>query len=364
MSTCRARPLEFEAGDSFELPAVGGRALPRRVFTEIFYDTAGGRLGLAGFALRRRIENGKGLWRLSVVCDGVPTLDVETPGGPVGPPEKLRELVSAASAGFELAPVLRTRTHATGLRVKAGSRSLAKITVASITLLDGQRTTGSFSEIELEQLAATRKELARLESALRKSGAKRTNGAGPLEQALAREPQPELPLPSTSLEQLRPYLREQYARMLAHDPGVRVGKQPRGPASAARCNAAAALGAEDGRADPRSGLGGRDAERARLARRGAGPGARPRRPDPVPARGGRAPGSGRPQGSGAAVQEAHRFARRRSESVSSRRCGASATSRCWPRSKLPPPGRRRAEPARCGPRSRTSSRGCGRRCDR
>jgi CHAD domain-containing protein len=47
-----------------------------------------------------------------------------------------------------------------------------------------------------------------------------------LEQALAREPQPEIPLPSTSLEQLRPYLREQYARMLAHDPGVRVGNDP------------------------------------------------------------------------------------------------------------------------------------------
>ena len=205
------KTLQFEAGDSFELPAVDGRALPRRVFTEIFYDTAGGRLGLAGFVLRRQIENGKGLWRLSVACDGVPTLDVETPGGPAGPPDELRELVSAASAGFELAPVLRARTHATGLRVEAGSRSLAKISVASITLLDGQRTTGSFSEIELEQLAATRKELARLESALRKSGAERTNGAGPLEQALVREPQPELPLPSTSLEQLRPYLREQYA---------------------------------------------------------------------------------------------------------------------------------------------------------
>lgn len=220
------KTLQFEAGDSFELPAVGGRALPRRDFTETFYDTAGGRLGLAGFVLRRRIENGKGLWRLSVVCEGVPTLDVEAPGGPAGPPEELRELVSAASAGFEFAPVLRTRTHATGLRVKAGSRSLAKIRVASIALLDGQRTTGSFSEIELEQLAATRKELARLESVLRKSGAKRTNGAGPLEKALAREPQPELPLPSTSLERLRPYLREQYARMLAHDPGVRVGSDP------------------------------------------------------------------------------------------------------------------------------------------
>jgi CHAD domain-containing protein len=220
------KTVHFEAGDPFELPALGGRALPRRDFTETFYDTAGGRLGLAGFVLRRRIENGKGLWRLTVVCDGVSTLDVEAPGGPVGPPEELRELVSAASAGFELAPVLKARTHATGLRVKAGSRSLAKVSVASIALLDGQRATDSFSEIQLEQLAATRKELERLESALLDSGAKRTNGAGPLEQALAREPQPELPLPSSSLEQLRPYLREQYARMLAHDPGVRVGNDP------------------------------------------------------------------------------------------------------------------------------------------
>jgi CHAD domain-containing protein len=134
--------------------------------------------------------------------------------------------VSAASAGFELEPVLRARTQMSGLRVKAGSRSLAKISVASIALLDGQRATESFSEIELEQLAATRKELERLESALLASGAEPTNGAGPLEQALEREPQPELPLPSTELEQLRSYFRLQYARMLAHDPGVRVGNDP------------------------------------------------------------------------------------------------------------------------------------------
>jgi CHAD domain-containing protein len=218
--------LQYEAGGPFELPALRGRALPRREFRETFYDTAGGRLGLAGFVLRRRIENGKGIWRLSVVSDGTPTLDIEAPGGPAGPPEALRELVSAASAGFELAPVLRVRTHAGGLRVKSGSRSLAKISVASIALLDGQRTTDSFSEIELEQLAATRKELARLESALEKAGATRMNGAGPLEQALAREPRPELPLPSSELETLRPYIRLQYARMLAHDPGVRVGSDP------------------------------------------------------------------------------------------------------------------------------------------
>lgn len=216
----------FEAGDTFELPPLRGRGLPRRVFTETYHDTAGGRLARAGFVLRRRVENGKGVWRLSVVSDGTPTLEVEAPGGPAGPPEELRELVSAASAGFELVPTGRVRTRSTGLRVKDGSRSLARITVASIALLDGQRTTGSFHEIEVEPLAAGRKELGSIESSLRMAGAKRTNGAGPLEHALAREPQPDLPLPTSSLELMRAYLRDQYARLLAHDPGVRVGNDP------------------------------------------------------------------------------------------------------------------------------------------
>jgi hypothetical protein len=39
--------VRFEAKDPFELPALRGRALPRRDFTETLYDTAGGRLGRA-----------------------------------------------------------------------------------------------------------------------------------------------------------------------------------------------------------------------------------------------------------------------------------------------------------------------------
>ena len=169
--------------------------------------------------------------------------------------------------------MLRARTHATGLRVKAGSRSLAKISVASITLLDGQRTTGSFSEIELERLAATRKELARLESALRKSGAKPTNGAGPYGAGLVREPQPELPLPSTSLEQLRPYLRGAVRTDARPRSGRSGRKNPEDLHQMRVATRRLRSGAEHRRADPRPGLGDRDAERARLARRGAGPGA-------------------------------------------------------------------------------------------
>jgi inorganic triphosphatase YgiF len=88
-----------------------------------------------------------------------------------------------------------------------------------------QRATASFNEIELEQLSATGKVVARLESALLASGAEPTNGAGPLEEALARE----RTRAAAAVDRARaaPLLsREQYAQMLAHDPGVRVGDDP------------------------------------------------------------------------------------------------------------------------------------------
>ena len=173
------KTVELEAGEEFKLPPLDGRLLAPRVYTETFYDTARGRLEQAGFTLSRRLENGQGIWRLRVTCDGASTLDLEALGGPAEPPDELRELITAASAGFTLAPAARVRTRSTNLRVKAGSRSLARIDVAWIAVLDGQRPARSFCQIELEPLAADRKELARLEKALRKAGAKPANGAVP-----------------------------------------------------------------------------------------------------------------------------------------------------------------------------------------
>ena len=106
-----SKPLHFVAGEEFELPALPGRALPTRTYTETFYDTAGGRLDRAGFALRRRVENGKGIWHLTVRSDGESALEVEALGGPAAPPSELQELLSAASAGFALSPVAKLRTR-------------------------------------------------------------------------------------------------------------------------------------------------------------------------------------------------------------------------------------------------------------
>jgi CHAD domain-containing protein len=218
--------VELSASEHFELPALQGRATPARFFTETYYDTAGGRLGRAGFMLSRRVENGKSIWRLTVVCDGTSTLDVEAAGGPAEPPEELSELITAASAGFTIVPVARLRTRSTGLRVKAGSRSLARIDVARIAVLDAQRVTRTFCEIRIEPLAADRTELVRLEKALKKAGAKRAKRNGGVRWTIESEPAPELPLPTHGLETLRAFIQDQYARILGHDPGARLGKDP------------------------------------------------------------------------------------------------------------------------------------------
>jgi CHAD domain-containing protein len=222
MQSMAAEIVQLVAEENFELPELRGRALPSGTFTDTYYDTTDGRLDRAGFTLRRRVENGKGVWHLLVASDGTP-LELEVPGGPAAPPADLQELVSAASAGFSLAPVARLRTRKGGVRVKEGRHTLAKVGLFSIAVLDGRRVVRQLYEVEIVPLAGDRKQLSRIEKTLRKAGA-RSPDAGPrLARTLDSEPPQESPAPTPSLERLRSFFREQYARMLAHDPGVRVG---------------------------------------------------------------------------------------------------------------------------------------------
>jgi CHAD domain-containing protein len=218
--------LHFVAGEDFELPELPGRALPSRSYTETYYDTAGGRLDRAGFVLRRRVENGKGVWHLTVTSDGESALEVEALGGPAAPPAELQELLSAASAGFALSPVTRLSTKTNGKRVKQGSHTLARVLVSSVGVLEGRRVIEAFHELVLEPLAADRKEVGRIEKALRRAGAKPGQGPAPVARALGPETLDESPAATPDLERLRMFVREQFARMLAHDPGVRLGEDP------------------------------------------------------------------------------------------------------------------------------------------
>ena len=88
------RELKLAAPDGFELPDLGGEPLEQRTFTSTYYDTPDHRLARAGITLRRRVEQGKGLWQLKLP-EGTARRELEQPGGPAGPPQELARLLVA-----------------------------------------------------------------------------------------------------------------------------------------------------------------------------------------------------------------------------------------------------------------------------
>lgn len=72
--------------DGFALPELGGELLEPRVFTSTYYDTPDRRLALVRVTLRRRVENGRGVWQLKLP-EGRPDTRSRLPAGP---PARLR----------------------------------------------------------------------------------------------------------------------------------------------------------------------------------------------------------------------------------------------------------------------------------
>jgi CHAD domain-containing protein len=144
------------------------------VFTATYYDTPDRRLTRAGISLRRRMENGVGMWEADIAG----TI-VAAAGGPVDVPEELAQRLRAPLHHAELVEIVRLRN---------GSDDVA--------LLEGQRVVRTFPD---------------LDTAVRKTVAPRT------------EPTPRKKAPT--LEHVRAYLRRQVAELERTDPIVRVDQE-------------------------------------------------------------------------------------------------------------------------------------------
>ncbi|HEV2592479.1 MAG TPA: CYTH and CHAD domain-containing protein [Gaiellaceae bacterium] len=212
MEMALERELKLDADAAFELPPDLGEPLESRLFTSTYYDTPIRSLLRSGITLRRRVERGLSHWQLKLPRDDGRE-ELEAAGGPAGPPDDLRRLLTAHLRHGALGPVATLRTRRAGYRVADHGRPVADVTLDAVDVLEGQRQAGAFRELEVELVDGGDHDLDRLGKILRRAGARRSDGRSKLMRVLPLEDGP-----------ADPYgLRAQLQQLERHDPGVRLG---------------------------------------------------------------------------------------------------------------------------------------------
>jgi CHAD domain-containing protein len=216
------RELKLVPPPDFSLPELG-TPLPDRQFVSTYHDTKDLRLARHGVTLRHRSEGGSGVWQLKIPR-GAARIELEELGPPARTPQDMLDLVIAIVREAALVPVARLRTRRKTVRADG-----AEIVDDSVAILDGQRVTGRFRELEVELLEGDERALHRLETALRAAGAQPATLRPKLYRVLDLAYPPrraEVPKDASTLEAVRIALLEQYECLLAHDPGTRLGTNP------------------------------------------------------------------------------------------------------------------------------------------
>jgi CHAD domain-containing protein len=222
MRATNERELKLDAPAGFRLPPLGGRPLTPRVFTSVYYDVPGGSLADGGITLRRRTENGSGVWQLKLPTDDS-RLELEAEGGPGQPPEELLAHLHAHLRRGPLERVAELRTHRSGELVDRDGTT-AEVTADEVTVLDSGDVSNHFVEVEIELRDGRPDGLDEIAGELVSAGAEPGKGLPKLFRALGRTsaygPSP------PSFEEMRGRLRDQLREIERHDPGTRLGRDP------------------------------------------------------------------------------------------------------------------------------------------
>ena len=214
------RKLDAPAG--FQLPPLGGRPLEPRVFTSVYYDVGGESLAAVGITLRRRTENGRGVWQLKLPADHS-RLELEADGGPEQPPAELLDLLWAHLRHGPFQQVAELRTRRSGELV-ARNGTTAEVTADEVTVMETHGVRDQFVEVEIELRDGSPAGLDEIADELVSAGAEPGKGLPKLFRALGRTT--EYGFASRSFEELRNRLRAQLREIERHDPGTRLGRDP------------------------------------------------------------------------------------------------------------------------------------------
>ena len=159
--------MKLRAGEDFELPELGGEAIEPRLFVSTYHDTADHRL-----APPRRHAPAPGRERQgALAAEAAGTGSRGSSSRSRGRPPRRRPSCSRLLVGHlrqrrAATPIARLRTRREGVRADG-----AEIVHDTVAVLDHQRVTRSFDELEVELLDGDEKTLRRIEKALRRAGA-------------------------------------------------------------------------------------------------------------------------------------------------------------------------------------------------
>jgi CHAD domain-containing protein len=234
------RELKFSPGPSFELPDVGEPGLGlvadapvTKKLIAAYFDTADLRLARAGASLRHRDDEG---WMVKLPVahgEGLDRLEHLVPGDADAPPAAAVGLILSLARSAPLQLIARINTVRRRVVVRdAGGAKVAEVDDDEVSVIDGVRLAARFREVEVELAEGVDGRVATaLARKLQAAGAgppdpvpKIVRAVGPraLEPADLAPPR-HLDLASTPREVLTAAVARSVARLVEHDPGVRIG---------------------------------------------------------------------------------------------------------------------------------------------
>jgi CHAD domain-containing protein len=238
------REVKLAAWGGFALPSLDDLApdvtvetLKPKKLDATYYDTRDLRLARAGVSLRHRVgdeppwtvklpddESGPAMSRREIPFDG--------PAGTI--PAPAAGLVRAYARGEALVPVARLKTERSRLGLTVDGAMVAEIADDEVSVYHGRRLASRFREIEVEvESEAPDRLLPAVVDRLRRAGAGAPDKTPKVVRALG--PRALEPLPggaiavgpdSTVGEVVQAAIANALGRIVAHDPGVRLGDDP------------------------------------------------------------------------------------------------------------------------------------------
>jgi len=238
------REVKLAAWGGFALPPLDGVApditvepLKVKKLDATYYDTRDLRLARAGVSLRHRVGDDPP-WTVKLPeGDGGPVMtrrEIPFEGSADAIPPEAEQMVRAYARSEALVPVARLKTERTRVGLNMNGTPVAEIADDEVSVYHGRRLASRFREVEVEvEDAAPDGLLTAVVERLRDAGAGAPDNTPKVVRALgprALEPLPGTVAgvgPSSTIGQVvQAAAGNALGRIVAHDPGVRLGDDP------------------------------------------------------------------------------------------------------------------------------------------